>query len=264
MNCPNCQAALEENAKFCTNCGTKINEENVAHVATSAQHTETAQHVPNQQEQTGDYVQQGKQISKQYWNFILQAMAHPFEVSKKVREADKVNGMITLALFSLFVPLFTYITIHSLSGGYLAPTFTDVVLKPFIIFLIFFALLIAVKFGVAKLMKANVSFIDVMTRFGTLMVLPTAVAMTAVLFAILDSYTFSSILLLLAISTASMASTATIFSLKTKAPATSGLDVYYGVVLTYVAMAIILLLIGDSILGNLINEMQRGFYGIPF
>lgn len=253
MNCPNCQVSLESDAKFCTSCGVKIDP-----AQTENSKTEPVQSTGTTANQTPDYVQQGKAISKQYWNFIPSALAHPFAASKHDGPANKINAMITLLLFSLLVPLFSY-TGFSYTGipEQFRPTFVEMVVKPFFIFAIFFALLLAVKYGVAKLMKADVTFINVMTRFGIIMVLPTAVALVAVLFSILGIYDFSIILFFLAISLASIASMATIFSIKEKAPETGGLDVFYGVVLTYVAMTIILLVIGDSIL----SELEQNFYG---
>ncbi|WP_157967868.1 MULTISPECIES: zinc ribbon domain-containing protein [Paraliobacillus] len=248
MNCPNCQAPLESDAKFCTNCGVKID-----HIQTENTDTEPVQSTGTAPSQTTDYVQQGKDISKQYWHFIPSALANPFAASKHAGPTNKINGLITLILFSLLIPLFSYISLSS----YFRPPFVEMVVKPFFIFIIFFALLLAVKYGVAKLMKADVSFLNVMTRFGILMVLPTVTALAAVLFTILGVEDFSIILLILSMSLASIASFATVFSIKEKAPATGGLDVFYGVVLTYVAMAIILLIIGDSIL----YELENSFYG---
>ncbi|WP_117168469.1 zinc ribbon domain-containing protein [Paraliobacillus sediminis] len=248
MNCPNCQTSLESDAKFCTSCGVKID-----HIQTENSNTEPVQSTGTTAKQTPDYVQQGKEISKQYWNFIPSALANPFAASKHAGPANKINAMITLILFSLLIPLFSYISLSS----YFRPPFVEMVVQPFFIFVIFFALLLAVKYGVAKLMKADVSFINVMTRFGIVMVLPTTTALVAVLFAILGIDDFSIILLIVSMGLASIASLATIFSIKEKAPVTGGLDVFYGVVLTYVAMTIILLIIGDSIL----YQLENSFYG---
>ncbi len=260
MECKQCHAPLEAGAKFCTNCGAHVSDE----ASKSQTETPTATEVTTNEQANGqpaqskatDYVAQGKAVSKQYWNFIPNALLNPFAASTRVKDTDKVNGLITLALFSLLIPLFTYSAI----GSYYRPPFLDTVLKPFMVLLIFFAILLAVKFGVAKLMKADISFVQVMTRFGTLMVLPTTLALLAVVFAFLNSYTFSTVLMLLSISFASIASMATIFSIKTAAPKTGGIDVVYGVIITYVAMAIVLLIIGDSIMGNLIGELQNNFY----
>lgn len=250
MYCSQCNSPLETDAKFCTNCGAKV---------TDVQTKSTA----SKTEATNDYVVQGKTIAKQYWNFLPNALAHPFTTSKQVTERDKINAIITIVLFSLLLPLYIYSSARVVMHGFMSPSFADIVIKPFFILIIFFALLIAVKFGVAKLMKADVSFMYVVTSFGSLMVLPTAIALATWVFALIGSITFSSILMLLAISLTSIASMATVFSLKTKAPATSKLDAVYGVVITYVAMGIILFIIGDSLLGNLLSEFQNNFYA-PF
>lgn len=255
MNCPNCQEQLETDSKFCTSCGEKVNQTNTD----NSIRNEPVQTVETEQKNdlTNDYLQQGKEISKQYWNFIPSALAHPFATSKKVEDGDKINGIITLILFSLFIPLYTYTTLNSLGSGLFAPSFIATVIKPFLIFLIFFALLIAVKFGVTKLMKADVSYTTIMTRFGVMMVLPTIISLVAIIFALLNIYDFSTVLLSFSISFAFIASLATIFSIKDKAPNTGGLDVYYAIALTYAAMAIIVAITGDSIADYLFYSVFR-------
>lgn len=263
MQCTQCHAQLEENAKFCTNCGVMVNDENTSETI-AANTTELVESNNNSSSQTNDYVEQGKVISKHYWNFIRRALATPYLTSKEVTQQDRINGIITLVLFSILLPLFTYSSIRSLSDGYIVPPFFDVVIKPVFGLILFSALLTLVKFGVAKLMKAHIDFFGVLTTYGTLMVLPTVVAFASLLLSFFSSYGFSMMLFILAISLTSVASMATIFAIKTKAPEKSGLDVIYGLLITYLAIAIILLVIGDSVLGSLLNELENMFYTPPF
>lgn len=269
MQCRQCDAPLEADAKFCTNCGAKVLDNTVEDQAQTSEpvgekgtmHAETEAQA---QEKANDYVEQGKQVTKQYWNFIPGALGHPFQTSKRVSDGDKINAIITLALFSILLPLFAYTTIRKLSDGYFQPPFFDMVIKPFFVLVIFFVVLIAVKFGVAKLMKANVTFWDVLTIFGTLMILPTVVAFGSLILSFVSSYTFSTILFFFSISFTSIASMASVFSLKARAPEKAGLDAVYGVIITYIAMAIIVFIIGDSVVGNLISEIERNLYYAPF
>ncbi|WP_182199812.1 zinc-ribbon domain-containing protein [Paraliobacillus salinarum] len=272
MYCKNCQAPLETDAKFCVNCGAKVTETSNQTEGTVAEHDQVAatnagiSTENNQGTSTNsntdnkatanEYVDQGKEVAKKYWSFLPQAVLHPYATSKRVNEEGMINAIITLVLFSLFIPLSSYIGVST----YFRAPFFDTVLKPFVIMLLFFALLIAVKFGVAKLMKANISFIGVLARFGTLMVVPTIFVLASIIFMFLSSYTFSVLLMVCAISFASIASMATIFSIKEKAVGRGGLDVIYGVIITYVAMMIILFIIGDSIMGRLIGDIQNNLY----
>lgn len=271
MQCPKCQTTLEVGTKFCTSCGAKVteaatpNQGNPHEQAASVEQQASSQEQPvtpvAQQQAPSEpnaFVEQTKEISKGYWAFLPGALMHPFATSKKVSDGkgDLTNAIITIALFSLFLPLFTYITAQSYFSGTIfssSVSFTDLVLKPFFMLLIFFAALTGVKFGVAQLMKANVSFVGVLTRFASMLVLPMLLAAAGMLFNLLSAYTFSGILIGLALAFTSVTSIATLFSLKETAPVKGGLDVFYGVIITYTAMTIILLIIGDAFLGQFID-----------
>lgn len=273
MKCSNCQASLEADAKFCTSCGTKVeanqtgeqvgateaatSESNQPNVtpntdqATSSQNE--VQHGPTP---TNEFVEQGKDIGKQYWNFLPSALMHPYATSKRMTDSkvDLANAIINIVLFSLFVPLFTYFAARSVSYGFFSPTFTDLVLKPFIVFVIFFAALVGIMFGVAKLMKSPLSYVGVMTRFAALLTLPTVLAAIAMIFCILSAYTFSIFLISIAVALMALASLATVFSIK-ETTSDGGLDVFYGIVLLYVGIIIFIMIVGDAFVGQLFDLM---------
>ncbi|MCZ0702978.1 hypothetical protein J2T56_001308 [Natronobacillus azotifigens] len=268
MHCPNCNASLDADAKFCTSCGSKITDApnqlgDQAKAGGAEQEpvqNNTAQ-TPQTPAQPNPQVEQVKKASKDYWNFLPSALLHPFATSKKMTDSksDMINGIITLVLFSLFVPFFSYFAArnmvsNSLLGSFYTPTFMDYVVTPFFLFLIFFAVLIGIKFGVAQLMKAPISYVGVLTRFASMLVLPTALAALGMLFALLGGG-FGAFLIALAMSFASIASMATLFSIKETSGTDTGLDIFYGIVLTYVGVGIFILIVGDIFIAQIIDSI---------
>jgi hypothetical protein len=249
MHCSQCGNQLEAGAKFCTSCGAKLNDEVAATKGIVAQ--------PSSNFQDNEYVKQGKQISKQYFGYALTALKSPMNASRKVTSNDKVNGFITFILFSLLLPLFSYFTMSGFSSGYgygmVDIPFGDTVIKPFFILAIFLLVLTSVMFVVTKLMKVSLSFFDVLTRYATFLIVPTALLVVAVLFSIISVYFFGFLFFILALFAFFVASISTLHSVKEDSE--GGLDVFYGIIATNIIMVIILLIIGDSIIGNLMNQM---------
>ncbi|SET81057.1 zinc-ribbon domain-containing protein [Salinibacillus kushneri] len=266
MHCPQCGTPNDQDAKFCISCGTKL-EQAAMNIERNSQEDTYPQEEPNIQTQantqSNQYVTQGKEIGRNYLHFIPDAIKHPFETSKKVHESDQVNAIITVILFALLLPLYFYTATNKMTGGYIQVPFFDVVLKPFLILLIFFAALIAVIFAISKLMKVELPFLKVLTQFGTLMVVPTALLLLSLLFLLLSINMFSTIILFLSLALFSISMTATLFTVKSYQYEEGGLDVVYGILLTNIAVVIIMMIIGDSIIGNLMEQLNGGpsFYG---
>ncbi|SES90296.1 zinc-ribbon domain-containing protein [Oceanobacillus limi] len=263
MHCTQCGAQVDQDSKFCINCGGKINQE---HAAASQNEAKNPAHSEQQTKNNkqNQYVEQGKEIGRNYIQFIPQALKRPFTASQKVSESDNINGIITLVLFSLLLPLYTFTIAKKISPDFIEVPFFETVLKPLVFILIFFAILVGIKFGVSKLLNAELSYIRILTIFGSLMVLPTSLLLVSLLFLILSINVFSAILLFVALGLVSISSIATIFSIKTFARDDKGIDVVYGIIITNIAIGIILLIIGDSIVGNLIDQIQSSLIGFPF
>ncbi|SDK13879.1 zinc ribbon domain-containing protein [Sediminibacillus albus] len=267
MHCSTCGSIMEKDSKFCGECGTQAVQGQAVPQAQAVGENEFASgHIQSEQPtgkagsfQENEYVQKGKKISKQFFGFALEALKSPMAASRRVTESDKVNGIIAHVLFALLLPLFTYIQAKKLSGGFIDVPFGSMVLQPFLVLLIFLAAYTAVNLGVAKLMKADHSFIEVLTRFGVFNVIPAAVLLVATVFSLLSINVFSFILFGIGVALFAVASFALTFSLKEHSQ--GGLDVFYGLIVVNVAMTIILLIIGDSIMGNIIEQIENN---VPF
>lgn len=103
--CPNCGAQLALEAKFCTNCGTKlvdsVMEEKVVNSEVNADKvTEPAKETKVNDEpkvEASIDKEQLKQASLNYWSWLVSAFKHPFSV----KPGSKWNGLVTLALEGL-------------------------------------------------------------------------------------------------------------------------------------------------------------------
>ncbi|WP_226654804.1 zinc-ribbon domain-containing protein [Guptibacillus hwajinpoensis] len=265
MYCSNCGASNEENSKFCGGCGGQLGGSH-SNEATPQQVTQQMTAATVAAEPTNnEYIEKGKLISKNFFSFAIQAFKGPMSASHNVTESDKVNGIIAHLLFAFLLPFFSYVTAKNVApdGLYDFPItipFGSFVIQPFLYILIFMAVFIAVNTGVAKLMRVNLSFMNVMTRLGVLIVIPTAAFVVAVLFAALSANVISLLFFFIGTSLFTVSSTSLVFSLKQKS--TGGLDVYYGLIITTVLMgifyAIVIAVVVEKFTDQISNLMLWG------
>ncbi|WP_096201568.1 zinc ribbon domain-containing protein [Bacillus sp. FJAT-45350] len=245
MHCPHCGGAVEEGAKFCIHCGNQI-----AQVGTS--------NTVNTSVKENEYVKQGKEMSKQYFSFALRALKNPMSFGRTTNGAQLSNGIISLVLFSLLLPLFTYSVANNVGRGYVDVPIFDVVVKPMFMFILFLAALSGIMFVVTKFMKLEVTFRDVVARFGTFVTVPVFLVLVAVILVTLSIYAFAFLLLFIALCCFLLTITSTIYSYPKESK--GGLDSFYGVVLAYIIMIILGVMFGESMLNGLISEIQRELF----
>ncbi|MCA0987025.1 zinc ribbon domain-containing protein [Guptibacillus algicola] len=266
MNCSNCGAVYEENAKFCGGCGGQLNTNNANEAAQLNQQQVTQQMTAATVSTTGtannEYLEKGKQISKNFFSFALEAFKGPMVASHKVTDSDKLNGIISLLLYAFLLPFFSYLTTKNLTNqvnneffpaASIPVPFGATVIQPFFYILIFLAVFTAVNFGVAKLMRVDLSFTNVMTRFGVFVVIPATLLFLAVLFAFISANFLSALFFFIGLGLFTVSSTSLLFSLKEKS--SGGLDVYYGLIITNVVMFIFFVIVVMTVLDRIINEM---------
>lgn len=263
MQCTQCGSVVETDARFCGDCGTKITpSENIPVETANEQAATTIQPAVQTSAAAGaayDYAEQGKKIGKQFWSFALAALNGPMKASKTVTEADKINGIIAHVLFALLLPLFSYFSLKSVSYGVVNISFDSVVMQPFFFLLIYLAVYTAVVFFVAKLMKVNISYTGVLAKYGVFNVLPAAVLVGAILFSWISATVFSFILFGISLGLFLISSLSVVFSIRDEQA--KGMDVYYGLIIANVVMFIIFLVIGDSVVGSLMDQLEEAFWG---
>ena len=194
MYCSNCGASYDEGSKFCGGCGSQIGGGNSNEATQQVNPQQVSQQMTaatvTTEPANNEYIEKGKRISKNFFSFAIEAFKGPMSASHKVTESDKVNGIIAHLLFALLIPLFSYTTAKNITTNeyYEIPVpFGSVVIQPLLYILIFMAVFIAVNTGVAKLMRVNLSFMNVMTRLGVFIVIPTLLLLIAVVFAALSA-----------------------------------------------------------------------------
>ncbi len=233
MICPNChQSQLNENAKFCENCGTPL-------------HTQAGEG-----QQNNVYFENAKQASRLYFKYFASALKSPSAYANGVGREHFANGIITMILHSLIVPLIVYFGFHRLTGWIDHP-FLDVVVRPTLAFAILTILtatycFLAVKYG--KGQKKN--FQDVVARFGVYLVPFTALLLLALLMAILQINMLQSLLLMVGLFGAMFAVPA--FVISGLMPKEGGiLDRVQTTLLVYIASSITVGLLGNILFGRL-------------
>ncbi|WP_334072132.1 hypothetical protein [Paenibacillus sp. A14] len=117
-------------------------------------------------------VQQGTVISKQYFAYYLKALMNPFGTAATLDKSHFTNGIITMVLTSLLLPLAFYLT--SLRNPFFHLPFIGGVIKPFILILIALLLASAIAFGLIRLARVASDYRSVTTKLGTLLVPATA------------------------------------------------------------------------------------------
>lgn len=268
MKCNKCGAACQSGDKFCGECGANLEsqEVTVSHsiqqetaIVTSNNSSATPLSTINSQE----YIGKGKVIVKQYFSFFLTMLKKPVSAAANTNKIDLTNGLITTALFTLFIPLMVFFALKNMFNDYITVGFFDVVLKPFFIFVIYIGLIVAVIFGVLKIAKSSASFLDVTARFGSFLVLPTTLLAVALILSLIgsNSYIF---FLLLGLMCFSFIIPLIICSYKQEE--SEGLDAFYSILLVYAGITIIFIFVGAQAVEQFVSLIDNlfGYYDNPF
>lgn len=276
MNCKNCGAPLESDAKFCTNCGTPVEQSVNEQAQTQTEQTSfdsTAPSNPQPETSTTDtvkqtlstiqeneYVEKGKVYAINYWGYAKQALKAPFKTAKKMQDPDiQLHGMTTIGLYAFLIPLLAYFMLKTFES-YLIISFFDVVIKPFVIIAIFSLVMVGVLFGIGRLMKVNVSYKAVLGAYGTLHILPVALLLLSMILFIFNNYGLITIVLTFVLLITTTINVSVLFALKSQLAEEIGLDVVYGIILSYIALVVLILIVGDSIMGNMMMNIEDIFF----
>ncbi|RCX20580.1 hypothetical protein DFP94_103311 [Fontibacillus phaseoli] len=260
MICRNCHHQQNnENAKFCENCGTPLS-------MTTAEGSEPGS-VPQKEERGGDrqqaneYLESAKKASKLYFKFFASALKSPLTYARSVGREQFVNGIITMILYSLVIPLIIYSGFHRLAG-FMDHPLLNVVVRPTLAFAVLVVLTAAYCYLAVWYGKGKASFQDVVARFGVYLVPFTALLLLALLFAVLQINLFQSLLLMVGLFGSIFSVPAFVIAgyIPEKGAA---LDQLQSTILVYIAAFITVGLLGDILfgpLGRLFGEGISLFY----
>lgn len=173
MFCQSCQQESEA-GKFCTNCGAALGSEESA--VTLEQETdstvqpEASAPIATEQaqaEEPNEFVEQIKDASSNFGDFFLTLVKKPSE-AQGFNKVHMVSAIITIAIFSLIISLDSYLVSQSIYSDLISssPSFLDDFFYPFIKSVIKFGLIASVTFGAAKVALQDVSFSDVLAKYG--------------------------------------------------------------------------------------------------
>ncbi|SDB81187.1 zinc-ribbon domain-containing protein [Pelagirhabdus alkalitolerans] len=254
--CPNCQETLEEDALFCTNCGTKLGEETEEDAPVV--HTPVEEYAADEDEK--DFISQVKKVSKSYWHFLPPALIQPFKKSLMMTEhkTDLVNSIITLVLFALLVPVYIYVAMDQLFPT-LTPSVFEYVLEPFFYLLVTIAFVIAVMFGLSRLMKLSLSYLQVMSHFGALMVLPLTVIAIAIFMALVGGLSVSFSLTVISVLLTFVMMIVNLFVIRITYQANQSVDLVYLIALLFIAFYLFGQLFGEVFLADYIVRLIEDF-----
>ncbi|MDG5789360.1 zinc ribbon domain-containing protein [Evansella sp. AB-P1] len=251
MDCPKCGNLVEEGANFCLKCGCSLNESS-DEVAATAQETEQKSGEPN------PYIEKVKTGSMNYWKFFVEMLKSPTSKVNSVVKSDFLNGSITLVLLSIFLPLIVFTHIKVQFGQFVNVSFFDTVVSPFFYILIFITITSFVIFAVTKFFnQSSLTFFDVVAKFGAYNIVSICFFLGAFVFAIIKAVSFSMYFISFGLLSFIVTIALTLYSLKKDEKATR-VDPIYGAFIVYLALAIVLLIIGESFLYQM-NQMLWRF-----
>lgn len=171
MNCPNCGVFIEE-GKFCTNCGTQL-EENILPGSTDPGNISE----PPQETISQDTDQPATESVKEkesgggldiadYYGRLVKKPSQAIEATAN----DLVPGLITLIVFALLVGSESYYLMNELAGGYISASFSEDFLVPFLRFGLVLVGVIALTFWGLKFTEKELTFQDVFAKYTAFLI----------------------------------------------------------------------------------------------
>jgi|GEM_PF-1099881 len=272
MTCPNC-GSINETGKFCTKCGSKIEQPVQNHSQERMEENVTIESTTQPKiETTNEYVEKGKVVTKQYVNHFVKALKNPTYYGKDVNSSQMVNGLITMVLLSLFFALTVYFGVsnfyQAFSGSLFDEqflgdifsgadqgfrneiSFSEFFVKPFFYMILFLAVITGSIYGVLNISSVKATFQDVLARSGTFFIIPALVLFVTFIFSLLDAgYDILNILSMFAYISLYLAIGYTMYSFKNSEG--QKLDPLFGTLVVLAVVIILSAIIGDNFVSNL-------------
>ncbi|GLH64227.1 zinc ribbon domain-containing protein [Geobacillus proteiniphilus] len=252
MICPSC-SHVNDGGNFCENCGTKLSI--TSEIAAATERAGDAQSsTASISAASSVHLDNAKKISKMYWGYFTTVLRKPFSQSRRVGKEQFVNGLITIVLYTLFIPLMIFFGLKDYTG-YIGSPFLNIVVKPFFAYFVFIMLIATFTFLAVKFGKVQVSYQDVIARFGTFLIPFVGLFALALVMALLQMKLFLLLLFLGFIASIFTVPAFVIGSFKDGIH--EGLDAVYGTVLTYVATFIVLGMMAKALFAVVMHMIQE-------
>lgn len=168
--CPSCNQGTEE-GKFCTKCGASLEVETNAASDTEANATETATGTQQEASTTetssagsaNEVSEKFKEAATGFGHFAVQHLKSPGK-ARELTEKSWISGALTIVITALLFSILIYVTLNS--SSFFSPDFMDDFFLPFLKYLLFLILSVAVIFGTGKFIGSKATFLDVLAKTG--------------------------------------------------------------------------------------------------
>ncbi len=181
VTCPNC-GTKGENEKFCSNCGTPLDQESASTVESSTLQDQ-APKAPN------ETVEKLKATSQHYGGYLLQIFKQPSS-AKLATDKDFISGIISVGIYVILYALFYYFNCLKDYSG-MKVSFLDYFVMPLLAQLILLAVIPVLIFGALTLLKSDTSIQSVIAQFGSYLIPFIAVYLVGDIFDLLDVHTLA-------------------------------------------------------------------------
>ncbi|MFC0187112.1 zinc ribbon domain-containing protein [Fictibacillus aquaticus] len=255
MVCSNCQHENPE-GRFCAKCGTMLVGNEAAQETAAGVHDAAGYQA---QQQSNAHLENAKKVTKQYAGYFMSVLKNPYKTASRIEGDQLINGLITIALYALFIPLMVYIVVESQLGDWADLPFFDFVVKPTLAYTLFIVLVASYTFAAIRLAKVQASYQAVLARFGSLLIPFVAMFAVALLLALLEMELFSFFLVVGFLSSIFTVPALTILSFK-KEQMEEGLDVVHGMILAYVLTFITLYVMSSILVERIVNNLNSPFW----
>ncbi|MBU9713965.1 hypothetical protein [Evansella tamaricis] len=203
-----------------------------------------------------EFLEKVTAIAKGYWTFFLENLKAPASRAFDNTQKDFIYGYINFFVLSLFLAFGLYFQIRSATsfGGF-GPVigFSDVFFSVFFYALVSFVIGVAIVFGVLKLlMKGEVSFHDVVGRFGAMISIPVALSVLYFIISITGISMLTNFLALLVMSGIQIGVILTLYSHRKTGE--GAFDPIYALFITYAVYVIYLGVSAQMILESIISS----------
>ncbi|RYG74308.1 hypothetical protein EU245_03645 [Lentibacillus lipolyticus] len=258
MHCPSCGQQSAE-GKFCTNCGSELIPGNTDKNETELVNSQTAAYTHDSHNADNNASEKLKTIGANFGHFCSTLFKNP-SIAKKANHTDVSSGVIVIALFALLIALSYHFVIQSIPAGFfMNVSLIDSLFLPFIVFILLQLLIAGLTFAGSKLAAQAVTFPDVLAKYGAYLVPFALLYAIALVFSLIGLSVLAGLLIFISI--LGILIIAPTFILMEQPP--EGLDRIYILLglymLAILGFGILTQAFAESIVGNIMNAMFRGY-----